>query len=111
MPRKAAASVGEESSAPRRSTRIKEQPSKSDAAPKRAPAKPRAKKEAADKEEKPKSTRGTKRKAEDEPNGAGEDAEASAAKKVCFWWVAMLQTLRHMIVILGKTCFEGKAVL
>lgn len=90
MPRKAAAAAtesGESAPAPRRSTRIKEQP-KEDAAPKKAPAKPRAKKAdkvATDKEEKPKSTKAAKRKAADEPNGAAEGDEAPAAKKVRFF--------------------------
>jgi len=88
MPRKAATAAGEsgEAAAPRRSSRIKEQP-KEAPAPKKAPAKPRAKKadkEGADKEEKPKAARGTKRKAAEEPNGAPEDGEAPAAKKVRF---------------------------
>ena len=86
MPRKAATAAGETGDAapPRRSSRIKEQP-KEAPAPKKAPAKPRAKKadkEGADKEEKPKAARGTKRKAGEEPNGAVEDEETPAAKKV-----------------------------
>jgi len=86
MPRKAATAAGDagEAAAPRRSSRIKEQP-KEAPAPKKAPAKPRAKKadkEGTDKEEKPKAARGTKRKAAEEPNGTAEDEEAPAAKKV-----------------------------
>lgn len=88
MPRKAAASSGDETPAPRRSSRIKEQPAKTEATTKK-PAKPRVKKadkEGADKEEKPKSVRGTKRKAAEEPNGA----EEPATKKVRSFLVAPL---------------------
>lgn len=72
MPRKAAAAAsGDDAPAPRRSSRIKEQPSKAEATKKTAKPRPKkADKESADKEDKPKSSRGTKRKAEDEPNGA-----------------------------------------
>ena len=88
MPRKATASSGEETPAPRRSSRIKEQPQKPEATAKK-PAKPKVKKadkEGADKEEKPKSARATKRKAPEEPNGA----EEPATKKVCTFPVAPL---------------------
>lgn len=89
MPRKAAASTEEsgETAAPRRSSRIKDQP-KAEPAPKKAPAKPRAKKadkEAAPKEDKPKSAKGTKRKAEDAAEGGAEGEEAPASKKVRFF--------------------------
>lgn len=89
MPRKAATATGESvepALAPRRSSRIKDQP-KEVVAPKKVPAKPRAKKadkEAADKEDKPKAPKSNKRKAADEPNGDGVEAEAPAAKKVLF---------------------------
>ena len=80
MPRKAAAAAAtEDVPAPRRSSRIKEQPQKLEST-KKTP-KPKAKKankEPAEKEDKPKSSRGTKRKAEDEPNGA----DAPSSKKV-----------------------------
>lgn len=109
MPRKVAAPVGEDSSAPRRSTRIKEQPRKQDPVPKKAPSKPRAKKEAADKEEKPKSARGNKRKAEDEPNGMGEDAEEPATKKVCFCCLENAFAVSDLF--LGKACFICEAIL
>ena len=71
------AKPGEEfTTAPRRSSRIKDQPTKEVPAPKKT--KPRAKKadkEAADKEEKPKSSRGKKRKAVDDvPNGDADEA-------------------------------------
>ena len=106
MPRKAANSalVSEGPPAPRRSTRIKEQP-KEPAPPKKTP-KPRAKKadkEAADKEEKSKASRGKKRKAdEEEVNGdAGDanDAEAPAEKKVRFFFLSVVETafLRHFM--------------
>ena len=86
MPRKAAAATGESGEpalAPRRSSRIKDQP-KEVVAPKKTP-KPRAKKadkETADKEDKPKAPKSNKRKAADEPNGEDAEAEAPAAKKV-----------------------------
>lgn len=88
MPRKAAAPVSTDGAEPRRSARIKDIP-KEDAvvAPKKAPAKPRSKKEKAegdDVEPAPKS-RGRKRKApekdtEDEAP-ATTDAEEPPAKK------------------------------
>jgi hypothetical protein len=75
MPRKAANSTTEFSTEHRRSSCIKEHP-KEDPAPKKAP-KPRTKKadkESTDKEEKPKYSRGKKRKAEEEQNGDVDDA-------------------------------------
>ena len=115
MPRKAAnntAESGESAVEPRRSSRIKEQP-KEETAPKKAPAKPRAKKadkEATDKEEKPKSSRGKKRKAEEEPNGAEDDAEAPAEKKVRFSFliVAELAFLRHFDVYFNRLSLRQK---
>lgn len=102
MPRKAAVPAGEagDSAAPRRSTRIKEQP-KAEPAPKKAPAKPRAKKaakEEGDKDEKPKSAKATKRKAPEEPNGAEEGEGEPAAKKVRprSLWRIRAGTLRHL---------------
>lgn len=95
MPRKAAAAAGEDAPEPRRSSRIKVQPTKPESE-KKAPAKPRAKKadkEDADQEEKPKSARGTKRKAVDEPNGAGEASEEPKAKKVSFFLCAFAALL------------------
>jgi len=91
MPRKAAASteiVDAGAAEPRRSSRIKDQPKAEVEAPvKKAPAKPKTKK--AEKEggaegdvaEKPKSTKGRKRKA-DELNGDEGEAEKPASKKV-----------------------------
>lgn len=89
MPRKAAAATEDsgESAAPRRSSRIKDQP-QAESAPKKAPAKPRAKKadkDAAPKEDKPKSTKGTKRKAEDAAEDGAEGEETPAPKKVYFF--------------------------
>ena len=88
MPRKAAtASEGAaDSTAPRRSSRIKDLPKPEPTVKK--PAKPRAKKadkeEKADgKEDKTKTARGKKRKDADEPNGA-EENEEPPAKKVFF---------------------------
>ena len=88
MPRKAAnnAAAAGDSTEPRRSSRIKEQP-KEEPVPKKV-QKPRTKKadkDSADKEEKPKSSRGKKRKAEEEPNGDAEDAAAPTEKKVRFF--------------------------
>ncbi|KAG5637065.1 hypothetical protein H0H81_005946 [Sphagnurus paluster] len=97
MPRKAAAAVDStDAPEPRRSSRIKDLPKSEPVAKK--PAKPRVKKadkekeetkdaaaedgaQAEAKEEKPKSARGRKRKAVDEPNGeaAGTDGEAENA--------------------------------
>jgi hypothetical protein len=87
MPRKAAAPA-ELVDEPRRSTRIKDQPKPAAPVSEKAPAKPKAKK--ADKddegttEEKPKSTKGRKRKA-DEANGDDaekDETEKPASKKV-----------------------------
>ena len=91
MPRKATESVkpgeaGEATAAPRRSSRIKEQPKEVPAPKKTKPRVKKADKESADKEEKPKS-RGKKRKAEDEaPNGDAEDTAAPTDKKVRFFF-------------------------
>ena len=95
MPRKAATESGEAGEAekrgattePRRSSRIKEQPQPKVPAVKKT--KPRAKKadNEADKDGKPKSSRGKKRKAEDEaPNGDGDDAASPTEKKVRFFF-------------------------
>lgn len=78
MPRKTAAAADGDAAAPRRSTRIKDQPKPAPAKPK-APAKPRAKKASTSKkdvEEKPEASK--KRAAEDEPEGA----EKPVSKKV-----------------------------
>jgi hypothetical protein len=101
MPRKAAAAEGGAESEPRRSSRIKDLPKAPEAAPKKAPAKPRAKepkdKDAADGEKKEKPKRGRKRKEpaadeKEEANGdaaegdeaaAEEEGAEPAAKKVC----------------------------
>ena len=94
MPRKATASTegATDGGEPRRSSRIKEQPKPEPVVVKKAPAKPRSKKAEkdttketkADSEEKPKSTKGKKRKAdEDAPaEGAEGDDKAPPAKKV-----------------------------
>jgi hypothetical protein len=91
MPRKATdpAKSGEAegaAAAPRRSSRIKDQPK--EVAPKKPKSRAKkADKDAADKEEKPKSARGKKRKAEDEtPNGGVDDATAPTDKKVRFFF-------------------------
>lgn len=90
MPRKVATAPegATDTGEPRRSSRIKDLP-KADPVVKK-PAKPRAKKadkekeaKAEDKEDKPKSSRGRKRKEADEPNGApAEEGEEPPAKKV-----------------------------
>lgn len=84
MPRKAAAAISDD--APRRSSRIKEQPKPVE--PVKKVVKPKVKKadkEGGDEYEQPKAARGKKRKVE-ETNGADDEAavEKPASKKVCF---------------------------
>jgi hypothetical protein len=108
MPRKAAAPVDEsvEASEPRRSSRIKDQPKPEPVEKK--PTKPRAKK--ADKEvkedgaEKPKSSRGKKRKAEDAPADeapVGDDTEKPPPSK----------KVRHHSLMLRASGFERDMIL
>jgi hypothetical protein len=83
MPRKAAAADGESAAAePRRSSRIKDLP-RTEVAPKKAPAKPRAKKEVKEGEEGEKPKRGRKRKEAPAENGEEKEEKEPAAKKVC----------------------------
>ncbi|KAJ7888460.1 hypothetical protein B0H13DRAFT_889222 [Mycena leptocephala] len=81
MPRKAAAADGESAAAePRRSSRIKDLP-RTEVAPKKAPAKPRAKKEVKEGEEGEKPKRGRKRKEAPAENGEEKEEKEPAAKK------------------------------
>jgi len=111
MPRKAATAESGEAAAPRRSSRIKEQP-KEEPAPKKAPAKPRAKKadkETTDKEDKPKSTKGTKRKTTEDTNGTAEGEEVPPAKKVFFRVNSLSNlSLRLQFILPDKARLQGR---
>jgi hypothetical protein len=115
MPRKAAAPADGSAPEPRRSSRIKDLPKteEPELKEKKAPAKPRAKKDAAEPAAdgeapaKPKSTaRGKKRTADEAAEGDAETAEPPT-KKVCVHHCCMSHAYTHHELFTGQARFEG----